>query len=392
MTLFSEDFRRDPYPTYARMRASSPVVHIAGPDIFLLLSYDAVKRALFDAEAFSSVVGVGETTREWIIFMDPPQHDRLRALIQGAFSRRAVTELAPRIRAISEELLQPHLAGGEFDFVADYAVPLPLRVIAEVLGAPVDDMAKLRAWSDAVLGLALCASGDPRGEAAARAFTKASDEMRAYLAGLVSERKASPREDLVTHLAEASIDGDALGFGELLGFFQLLLVAGHETTTNLISNAVISLTENPGARDRLRADPTLVPGAIEEVLRYRAPVQAAFRETRREVEIGGTIIPAKKRVFAMIGSANRDPDRFAEPDRFDIGRASSPHLAFGHGLHFCIGAQLARLEAQIAFSDLFTGPMSIEALEPTWPPRETFHVHGPSSLRVALRRSDSAPT
>jgi len=368
------------------MRAASPVVHIEAPDLFLLLSYDVVKRALLDADAFSSAVSTGEITREWVIFLDPPQHGRLRALIQSAFSRRAVTELGPRIRTISQELLLPRLAGEEFDLVADYAVPLPLRVIAEVLGAPAEDIVKLRAWSDVVLGLAHYASGDPRADAAGKAFTVASDEMRAYLSCLLLERRNAPKEDLLTHLSQAAIDGDALEFDELLGFFQLLLVAGHETTTNLIANAAIAFAENPGARNLLRTDPTLAPAAIEEVLRYRAPVQVAFRETKREVEIGGTVIPPGKRVFAMIGSANRDPDRFPEPDRFDLKRGSNPHIAFGHGLHFCIGAQLARLEAQIAFSDLFTAKTAIEVLDQTWKPRETFHVHGPSSLRVALRR------
>jgi cytochrome P450 len=207
--------------------------------------------------------------------------------------------------------------------------------------------------------------------------------MADYVGRLVDDRRAIPADDLLTRLVQAEVEGERLTEGEILGFVQLLLVAGHETTTNLLNNAVLSFIENPGELDRVRAMPELLPSAIEEVLRHRSPVQWMFRFTRREVEMHGTTIPAGRMVIPVIGSANRDPGVFADPHRFDAARDPNPHVAFGHGIHFCIGAPLARQEARIALADLVERLRDVELADAEpWEPRRALHVHGPARLPI----------
>ncbi|WP_437733996.1 cytochrome P450 [Sorangium sp. So ce1335] len=389
MNLFSEDMRRNPYPLYDQIRSSSPVLHYPPSDLWMIFDHDGVRRALHDHEAFSSVVSPpGNRTSEWLIFSDPPRHTKLRALISRAFTPRAVAELEPRIRALSRELLDRTIERGEMDLVEDYAVPLPLLVIAEMLGAPVEDQPRFKRWSDVILDLSYTVSGSEEAARAIAAFTEVTAEMQATLRGLIAARRASPRDDLLTRLVGAEVDGERLNEDEILGFFQLLLVAGHETTTNLISNAILCFLEHPTELGRLRAEPHLLPSAIEEVLRYRAPVQAMFRVTRRDVPMHGQVIPAGKPVLAMIGSANRDPGQFSEPERFDIARDPNPHIAFGHGIHFCIGAPLARLEARVALSDLLARLTGLSrASDAPWEPRRAIHVHGPTRLPIRFAPS-----
>lgn len=224
------------------------------------------------------------------------------------------------------------------------------------------------------------------GEAAQRAsedYAAATAEMDTYLAGLVARRRATPRDDLLTRLIEAEVDGERLTHAEILGFFQLLLIAGTETTTNLINNAVLCFIEHPDQVARLRERPALLPAAIEEVLRYRSPVQWMFRATARAVELQGETIPAGKLVLPIIGSANRDPQHFPAADRFDVSREPNPHLAFGHGIHFCLGAPLSRLEARIALGDLVQRLSELCLGEDApWTPRQALHVHGPARLPI----------
>jgi cytochrome P450 len=382
MSFFSAEVRRNPYPMFEQIRLASPVLHNPAADLWMVFDYDGVKRALTDHESFSSAATPGGATSQWLIFFDPPRHTKLRALISGAFTARAVADLEPRIRELSAQLLDPLMDREEIDLVADYAVPLPLKVIAEMLGAPAVDYPRFRRWSDVMLGLAHTVSRDEKAAAAEREFGAATEDMRGYLGELLAQRRAAPREDLLTRLVEADVDGVRLSDDEILGFFQLLLLAGHETTTNLISNAIVSLVESPGELARLRASPELLSSAIEEVLRYRSPVQAIFRLTRRDVELHGQVIPAGKLVLPMLGSANRDARQFQDPERFDITRDPNPHLAFGHGMHFCIGAPLSRLEARIALPDLLTRMKTIEIATNEWEPREAFHVHGPTRLPI----------
>jgi cytochrome P450 len=266
-------------------------------------------------------------------------------------------------------------------------------VIAELLGAPVDDWRRLRAWSDAMMALANTVAAGPEAERAVARFRAAHAEMRDYLVPLLAHRRAAPADDLLTRLTAAEVDGEWLTDDEILAFFQLLLFAGHETTTNLLDNAVLAFHEHPEQLARLRATPQLLPSAIEEVLRYRSPVQATFRVAMHDVTLHGQTIPARALVLAMIGSANRDPRQFGDAERFDVGREPNLHVAFGHGIHFCVGAPLARLEARVALPMLLEHLGEFAPATEGWEPREAFHVLGPSRLplRFAPRRTVTVP-
>jgi cytochrome P450 len=383
--LFSEEARRNPFAIYSRLRAQAPVVREPVSGVWLILDYENVRRVLQDHDAFSSAVGdPSARTSRWLIFSDPPRQARLRALVSKAFTPRVVSDLEPRIRRLSRELLAPWIARGEMDLTLDYAVPLPLRVIAEMLGVPAADWKRLREWSEVILGLIHTLSPGPRGAAALEAFRAAYVEMDGYVAGLAEERRSKPADDLLTRLVHAEVDGEKLSQNDLVGFSQLLLLAGHETTTNLIGNAVLCLLEHPDQLELVKSNSGLRSSAIEEVLRYRAPVQMMFRMTRRDVEVGGQVIPAGSLLFAVIGSANRDTKQFPDADRFDVKRDPNPHIAFGHGIHSCIGAPLARLEGRIALDDLLELRGLARADDVPWEPRESFHVHGPASLPVTF--------
>ncbi|WNG55251.1 cytochrome P450 [Archangium gephyra] len=384
MNLFSDEVRRNPYPAYEQLRGRSPVLHEPHSDLWMLFDYESVKRALQDHEAFSSVVAPPSAmTSQWLVFMDPPRHTKLRALIMRAFTPRAVASLEPRIVALSHELLDRTRSRGEMELAEDFSVPLPLRVIAEMLGVPLADQPRFKRWSDVMMALGYAVAGSEEAALVHREFAEVTEEMRAYVRDLAAQRRAAPRDDLLTRLVEAEVDGERLTGDELLGFVQLLLSAGHETTTNLINNALLCFLEHPAQLARLRAEPGLLPSAIEEVLRYRSPVQAMFRVTRAEVSLHGQVIPAGKMVLAMIGSANRDPRKFQEPDRFDITRDPNPHIAFGHGIHFCIGAPLSRLEARVGLSVLLERMRDFSlASDAPWEPRRAIHVHGPTRLPI----------
>jgi cytochrome P450 len=259
-----------------------------------------------------------------------------------------------------------------------------MMVIAEMIGLPADGWRRLAAWSEAIVNLGNTISG-VGAEQASQEFAVADEEMGEYFGRLIDERRARPADDLLTRLVSAEVDGSRLDDHEIVRFCQLLLAAGTETTTNLIDNAVISFIEHPAELARLRADGSLFLSAIEEVLRYRTPVQAMFCATVRELELDGTAIPANKRIVAVIGAANRDPRRFPDPHRFDIAREPNAHVAFGHGIHFCLGAPLSRLEARIALGDLLERFSSF-TLASEWEQRSSFHVHGPRSLSIACER------
>ena len=265
------------------------------------------------------------------------------------------------------------------DLVADFAAPLPMLVIAEMLGIPVEDRPVLHQWADSILAMSYTIGGPPdAAQSAQEGFAAATAQMSDYLSSLLTAGHGEPAGDLLTRLNGAEVDGVRLTREEILGFFQLLLLAGSETTTNLISNAIVSLVESPDQLARLRANPSCLPIAIEEVLRYRSPLQWMYRVARREVDLCGVAIPAGAMVLAVIGAANRDPAAFPDPDRFEIARDPNPHLAFGHGPHFCLGAPLARLEARISLADLLARTDGI-TLDP-WEPRPGSHVLGPSHL------------
>jgi cytochrome P450 len=381
MNLFSDEIRRNPYPSYEQMRAQSPVFHVPPPfDGWMVLDYDGVKRVLGDHRTFSSRV---PGPPNWFIFTDPPAHSNLRALISQAFTPRMIADLEPRLRELTRELLDAVSERGQMDMALDFSVPLAMRAIASIIGIPATDWVQYRRWSDAVLALSATRFGGEAAEQAIRDFHTVTAEMSAYLAVLIEQRRSHPQNDLLTRLIEAEVDGERLFHEEILGFFQFLVVAGQETTSDLINNSVLCLLENPDQLGRLRADLTLLPSAIEEVLRYRSPTQWFTRIARRAVELQGVEIPRGALVVPVVAAANRDPRQFAEPNRFDIARHPNPHIAFGHGIHFCLGAALSRLEARVALSELLGRFRSMEMTgEKEWQPREPLQVHGPSSLAV----------
>ena len=380
----ADAFRRNPFPLYGLMRRVAPVFRNRRHDFWMLFDYDSVKRALHDHEAFSSrAAPPGDQPLDWLIFQDPPLHTKLRGIIMRTFTPRAIAALEPRIRALSGELLGPAIARGTMDVATEFAVPLPLMVIAEMLGIPAGERDPLKRWSEAILGLSEAVAGGETARRVAGVFRAAKEEMRPCVIRWLAARRADPKDDLLTRLVEAEVDGERLSKEDILGFFQLLLLAGSETTTNLISSAVLCLAESPGQLARVRADPGLLPAALEEVLRFRPPLQTVFRQTRREVEVRGKRIPAGKLVLAMVGSANRDPRHFRDPGRFDIARDPNPHIAFGHGIHFCIGAPLARLEARIALAELLQRAPRL-TLVGGWEPRKGLFVHGPARLPIRL--------
>jgi cytochrome P450 len=277
------------------------------------------------------------------------------------------------------------------DVAADFAVPLPMRVIAEMLGIPPGDRPRFVRWNDAILNMSYTVPSGRRGNAEAERaiveFDAVTREMNDYLADLLRQRQRAPQDDLLTRLAAAELDGERLTQVDILGFFQLLLLAGSETTTNLINSAVLCFVEYPDQLELLkRRRDELLPSAIEEVLRFRSPLQWVFRLAKRDVEMHGQVISAGKVVLAMIGSANRDPNMFRDPGRFDITRDPNPHIGFGHGVHFCLGAPLARLEARIALSEFLdrVGEFRLASDQP-WEPRKGLHVHGPQRLPIRFR-------
>jgi cytochrome P450 len=351
------DFTRDPYPVYAELRARGPVHRVVvpeGAEAWLVVGYEAGRAALADprlskvwANAAPSLQAMRVSAGLSLLSSDPPVHTRLRKTVAREFTTRRVSAMAPRVREIVADLVAAMAAEPSrcADLVESLAFPLPITVICELLGVPFLDRAAFRGWSNDVVA----ATAEHTRMAAAAA-------LKDYLVGLISAKRDRRGEDLLSALIHtADEDGDQLSGEELLGMAWVLLVAGHETTVNLISNGVLALLTHPEQLAALRADPDgLLDGAVEEILRYDGPVETpTYRFTVEPVEIGGTVIPGDGRlVLIAIADADRDPARFPDPDRFDIRRDARGHIAFGHGIHYCVGAPLARLEARIALRGL----------------------------------------
>ena len=333
-----EDRALNPFPWYRFMRESQPIRYGPRYGGWQVFRYDEVLRVLSDYAVFSSAFGGQGPLGSSLISMDPPRHRQLRNLVTQAFTPRAVAQLSGRITAIVNDLLDRVIAAGRMDVIDDLAYPLPVIVIAEMLGIPQEDRQRFKIWSDAVVGASYPEEGNPQAE------------MSAYFLNMIEQRRHEAKDDLITALLNAQIDGQHLNQQELLGFCVLLLVAGNETTTNLIGNAFLCFDEHPEVMEQLRAEPALMPGAIEEVLRYRSPVQFMYRRAIADIALDGHNIRAGQEVLAWIGSANRDERQFPDPDLFDIKRTPNRHIAFGHGIHFCVGAPLARLESKIALT------------------------------------------
>ncbi|MFE5943955.1 cytochrome P450 [Streptomyces sp. NPDC056480] len=380
-------FLQDPYPAYAAMRSISPVRPVPGSGgrpAYLVTGYAEARAALGDARlskdtaAFFADKGsrrrLHPAVAHTMLASDPPQHTRLRGLVTRAFTTGAVARLRPFIARVTDELLDQWPADGPFDFVAGLAVPLPVIVICELLGVPQADRPDVQRWS-----AQLFAAGE------SDVIDAASHAMADYMTDLVAAKRREPGSSLLDRLIAARDGDDHLSETELVSLAVLLLVAGHETTTNALGNALLALLRHPAALDRLRAKPDDVPAALDELLRFDSAVSTAtFRFTTEAVELGGTEIPAGVPVLVALGAANRDPARFPAPDRLDLDRNAAAHLAFGHGIHRCVGAPLARAEAEIALRALLTRCSGVRLAVPEdrleW--RRTRLVRGPASLPV----------
>jgi cytochrome P450 len=352
-------FLADPYPTYHRLRTEDPV-HQSPLGFWVLTRYDDVVLALrdprFAKEALAAFVaqrfGLQVPTIGFsMLDRDPPDHTRLRGLVSKAFTPRVVETLRPKIQAIVGRLLDRVEGAGAMDLIDDFAYPLPVIVICEMLGVPVADRDRFRQW-----GLDIARGLDsvmlpPDSEVITRSIASRT-ALTQYFRELIAERRASPRSDLLSGLIAVEEAGDKLTEQELLATCILLLVAGHETTVNLIGNGTLALLRHPDQRQRLRESPALIVSAVEELLRYDGPVQRTARIPGEDVVIGGRRIAKGEMVMPFIGAADRDPAQFPDPDRLDIGRTENRHIAFGLGIHFCLGAPLARLEGQIAINTL----------------------------------------
>lgn len=377
------EHRMDPFPHYKRMRERAPVLHDESSGSWHVFRYDDVQRVLSEHATFSSRMGGGDPSETGQLFAaslvttDPPRHRQLRSLVTQAFTPKAVDGLAPRISTLTEELLDGIAAIGTADLVEELAYPLPVIVIAELMGIPAEDRDRFKKWSDVIVS-------QTRAGAESADHRTTNRDMTEYFLAMIEQRRRRPGSDLISNLLAAEIEGEKLSVAELLGFCSLLLVAGNETTTNLIGNAVLCFTEVPGTIERLQAEPALLPQAVEEVLRYRSPVQSMYRVAATETILGGLQIPAGAPLVAWIGSANRDDRHFQRPDQFDIDRGPVRHLAFGHGIHFCLGAPLARLEARIALAAVLSRlPRLVVAAQTRLERVESTIIYGLKELPVS---------
>ena len=355
VNIAASEFKADPFPHYRRLREVAPVHRVKLPDgkpAWLVTRYDDVVRVLSKEQLASSprlekLLGpLLLPLARHMLNRDPPDHTRLRTLVQQAFSPRLVDRMRGRIQTLSDELLDRVERRGRMDLIADYALPIPTTVIAEMLGVPVADRHKFHRWSSAMLAAGATRFGLLRAMPSALLFMR-------YIRRLIKIRRADLRDDLISALITAKEASERLNDDELLSMILLLIVAGHETTVNLIASGMLALLEHPDQLERLRNDPGLIKPAIEELLRFTAPVETSTeRFACEDVELAGVKISKGEMVLAAIASANRDESRFMNPDRLDITREPNKHLAFGLGIHFCLGASLARLEGQMAINTL----------------------------------------
>jgi len=387
----------DPYPFYAELRAGAPVYRVPAHGFWVVSRYQDVVGVLRRPQLFSSaamaaaVVRPSEFTPDddtqpaadpeedvAIVGADGPRHARLRDVVNRGFTPSRIRALAPRVEAIAQQLAEPLLAAGECDLVADFAVPLPVLVIAELLGIDAERRDDFKRWSDA----AMSGVFDPLEMVEAERVGAALEEMKTYIATVIDARRRQPGPDLISTLVRAEDDQGVLTPAEVRNFVFTLLVAGSVTTTHLISNLALALLQRPDQLARVAADPALAGSAVEEALRHNSPVQMLWRTPTEDVEVAGTRIPQGATVAPLFGSANRDETVFAEPDRFDVERRPKEHLAFGQGVHFCLGAALARLEARIALESLLLrGSLVLAEGCLEWPASLIFR--GPRRLRLA---------
>jgi len=396
---FASEIIANPYPALARLRAADPVSWNEPLKGWLLTTYDDVKAAQKDSRFSAERVKpftmhmaatkrpelerMGTLLNHWLLFRDPPAHTPLRRLLIDAFTPRAINALRPRIGEIVEELLDPLSDRNQFDMISDFAFPMPATVIAHILGVPSSDVPKFRTWSnDLATVIGNSRQVPDRFERGARALFTLTDYFRTTVS---HRRNARTKGVLVDDLIAAQESGGPMSEEELVASCILILFAGHETTMNLIGNATLLLVKNPDQWALLRNDPNLISSMVEEVLRYECAAFVIVRVANEDIEIGGKRISKGDRVFLMLGAANRDPIHFDDPERFDILRKPNRHLSFGFGIHFCIGAQLARVEAEVAFKHLLPLMKDFEPVSDDFDWDDNFVLRGVKSLLLQRR-------
>ncbi|HVF33111.1 MAG TPA: cytochrome P450 [Acidimicrobiales bacterium] len=380
---FGRRFARDPYAVYDRMREAGDLLRTPY-GFYVAHRYADVRQVHGDHHGFSmgalgasmgSMMAGGEPgadqggmgggdfmMAQTMLTTDPPDHERLRRVVNRAFTPSSIADLEPRIRAITRELLAPLAAGDPFDIVADFAAPLPTIVIAELLGIPAADGDKFRRWTEVVTGTDVRGSGaDDAGGGGVR--NRYGAELRAYLAEQIERRKTEPTDDLIGRMVVANRD-QVMTDAEVVASCILLLIAGNETTMRLITNMTLALGRHPEQLERLVQDPDLIPSGVEETLRYDSPVQMLFRGVKQPTRVGADEVPTGASVLTMLAAANRDPAAFPDADVYDVGRTDNLHVSFGHGIHYCLGAPLARRETRLAFEELLQLAPRYEVLTP----------------------------
>lgn len=397
--LVSPEIMRDPYPIYARLRDEAPVMWSDNWQAWVVSRYDDVAVSLKDKEFLSNenrqallFNGLPEKERDElatlrhyfaqkdVIGSDPPDHTRMRALVQKAFTPKVVASLEPRVRALARDMIGEAAKSSTFDFIHAVAHPLPVILIAEILGAPPEDRHYFKRWAADILGF----QGTGQTQfGPAMISQKSLMEMFAYMDRLIDQRRTDPKDDVITTLALAEEGGQRFSRAELLATCNTLLTAGHETTTNLTGNLVLQLLRDPERWARVRSDAALIAPAIEEALRFDAPKQRNFRRVKKSHTFVGADFKEGQMVFQLIGAANRDPAKFPEPDRFDITRQPNDHLSFGAGIHFCLGAPLARMEARVILETLLAArpDCHLEDRPIVW--QERVQLRGPGELWIS---------
>ncbi|WNG35910.1 cytochrome P450 [Archangium violaceum] len=361
VNILAPDFRADPYPVYARLRREAPVSLVDPVGMWAISRYEDALYVMKNPQLFSSRGIMAATEPPWLgrtnpvsdslIAIDPPRHTRLRALVNRAFTPAAVARLEPFVRTVVEELASKVVSGNTLDFVETFALPLPANVIGELLGLDVSLRARFKQWADIII---TAATLPPDAVELHDRMRNTLAEMDRYFHEVVESRRRQPGDDMVSELLRAQVDGQSLSESELMGFFYLLLLAGLETTVHMLSHCAIMLARKPDVQARLRAEPALIPRFIEEVLRCEPPVHSTLRVTTSEVELSGVKLPPGTPVLVLLASAQRDENFCPNGDEFSLERTNQGNMAFGHGIHFCLGAPLARLEARVALEVLLS--------------------------------------
>lgn len=374
--------KRVPYdqinPSYRHCRENDPITYDEDFHMWQLYRYQDIQQVLLNPGLFSSEQGelVGGFVAQSMVSMDPPRHRTLHSLASQAFTIRRVKQLESRIEILAQSLLDAVADQGQMDAIADFAYPLPAIVIAELMGIPPEDRDQFKQWTETIVREIALPPTAPR--------SNAQTEFTDYLYRQLDQKRQSPGNDLISDLIAAEVDGEKLSDDDIVITTALVLMSGHETTTNLIGNTLLCLYEYPEALKELQADPTLIPGAIEEVLRYWPPSRSTFRRVKTETQLHGKTIKAGEFIQLFLCSANRDATIFPNPDQFDIHRSPNRHMAFGHGIHFCIGAPLARLEGAIALRTLLKKFSSIQFTEALFEPLEGQLIQGVKHLPLTF--------